>query len=552
MKKFILFIIACFTLLAAAVWIAAPKAVQLLESKLQNSLAQSGAKLTYRSIQPGFSGEWTATVRDPEFTFSDSGRDIKFVSDSIKISMPVLFFSGGRAVISDITADNPRIDLRLYEPGANPNFAGADSSRVHPENKPAAPLPVRIQKIRIKNGEVHCRLKTGRNAVIQQINAVIKDPLAEKQLNIEGHLRIFGKNPNASFDIAVSRSPSGELVMHHSELKADLSDMNETSLFSVFTGQTSMPFSELGGELSWSAKKIPLNPGIWEQADYEAEIKGASVVFKNHPEPVQNADLTIRQEDRTLALKVEHASWAGGVMSLDFRQTPYSSESSGLKDARLAFQSDGIRIERVSPPKGPYTPYVSGLFFAGFQGNGRIRTVEELPYAVVGDGMAALDQGVIQNLNILRTIFDRLASVPSVGASIASAIPPKYQNALNRGYTSFARAEFPVHYQAGKLYLNQVPLISEGFSASASGYVDIAGNLFFRTYLSLDDELTWHMMQAAPALQYIVSESGKLGLGVDIFGSSRGIQLKVDLQPLLSRAVQQVGSELLSQALKRF
>lgn len=552
MKKIILFIIACFALLAAAVWITAPKAVQQLEAKLQSSLAQSGAKLTYRSIKPGFSGGWTAMVQGPEFTFNDSGREVKFVSDSIKISMPVLFFSGGRAVISEIAADNPRIDLRLYEPGMNPNFNATDSGRVNPENKSAAPLPVRIQKIRIQNGEVNCRLKNGRNAVIQQINAAVTDPLIEKRLSVNGNFKIFGKNPNVSFDIAVTRSSSGELMMHHSELKADLSDMNEASLFSIFTGQTSMPFSELGGELSWSVKQIPLNPGVWEQADYEAEIKDASVVFKNHPEPVQNADLTVVQEGRTLGVKVEHASWAGGTMSLDFRQTPSGSESSALKDVKLAFQSDGIRIERVSPPKGPYTPYVSGLFFAGFQGSGRIRTLEELPYAVVGDGMAALDQGIIQNLNILRTIFDRLASVPSVGASITSAIPPKYQNTLNRGYTSFARAEFPVHYQAGKLYLNQVPLISEGFSASASGYVDIAGNLFFRTYLSLDDELTWNMMQAAPALQYIVSESGKLGLGVDIFGSSRGIQLKVDLQPLLSRAVQQVGSELLSQALKRF
>lgn len=558
-KKIALF---TFVLLSIATLIAlifSPKLFDYIELRIAAELQKSDASFQYASIRPGFSGEWTVMIRKPVFKWSQQERDLEFKSDQIQIRVPFRLLFGKRVVISEIRAENSQITIRrkneLIIDAQRTMQALTDSSERESGNASHTvekSLPISIQQITIHNGELRFEISSNSELKIDQIDGVIKDPLVERQMHAKGKLRVAGNEQNSTFDMRVNRNEKNELILQESSLDINLSDMDEVKMYAMLTKQQVFPLKHLLGEASWKITEMALDDQDWENAAQQLNITKANFYFENHPESLQDVTIRARQANQKFDVSLQDATWSDGKLAFEFQASPSETMGKSGYDAQIQLQVDGIVVEKAIVPKEDRSPFMSGLFYAGFKGGGQVETFDQFPYKISGDGRVVLDQGAIQNLNILRTIFEKLSSVPSVGSAVMSRIPIRFQDAMNRGYTSFARVEFPVRYQDGRLFLNQIPFISEGFSASVSGWLDLSGHIVLRAYISLDDELTWNMMQAAPALQYIVSGDGKLGLAVDIYRSSQGIQLKFDLQPLISRAVQQVGSELLSKALKGF
>lgn len=231
-----------------------------------------------------------------------------------------------------------------------------------------------------------------------------------------------------------------------------------------------------------------------------------------------------------------------GELTLPGPQTPGAIEQARLTIERLP-------LEAVVPAGGAGEPALHGVLSGEL--DGRLPTLEpaQAGRSASGSGRLRLAEPVIANLNVLRTVFEKLSIIPGLVQMLEARLPADYQEKLAARDTVLAPIEIALRLRDGWLEFDDAALRTDTFQLSGPGRVGVDGTLQMQTTLRIEPQLSAAIVRSVQELDALANAQGELELPVAIQGRLPRVAVLPDVQGIASRLAVRTAVGLLERAL---
>lgn len=176
----------------------------------------------------------------------------------------------------------------------------------------------------------------------------------------------------------------------------------------------------------------------------------------------------------------------------------------------------------------------------------------ELFRMLSAEGDVHLNNFVIENVNILRTVFDKFSMLPGLVQRLEANLPPEYLQKLNARDTAFAPVHVPVKLQSGVLLLDNVDLKTDVIHLTGRGQVAVlTQSLAMQTVLSIDSTLSEAIIRRINELGGLANASGELEVPVAIQGRVPQLAVLPDVNYIASKVIVRKAIDIIGGLLER-
>ena len=231
------------------------------------------------------------------------------------------------------------------------------------------------------------------------------------------------------------------------------------------------------------------------------------------------------------------------------RLTPPSASHPGSVD-RIQLTLEGVPLDQVLPAH-PSEPRLLGRLTATLQGEAATLDPTAWAKAVSGSGRVQLADATIENLNILRAVFEKLSMLPGLVERLQARLPESYQAKFAANDTVLAPIDLSMRLEEGALRFDEVQLGTETFQLIGTGRIGLDGTTDIRSTLRLDRELSAAVISSVNELQALANRTGELEIPVSIQGPMSRLAVLPDLNYVASRVVVTKAVDLLGEFLKK-
>ena len=212
---------------------------------------------------------------------------------------------------------------------------------------------------------------------------------------------------------------------------------------------------------------------------------------------------------------------------------PGPGTSGSLEKVQLAVTA--LPLEQLAPPAAANGPRLQGRLSAALEGSASTLAPESLPSAATASGTISIDEPVIKNLNIVRTVFEKMAILPGLIERLTSRLPPDYQKKFEADDTVLEPIELTAVFEQGLLRLHNLSIQSDTFGLSAP-VVTITrdGAIQAQPLLRIDRAFSDALIRSVEELRGLANANGELEIPLIVSGKPpHGI--RPDLQYIGSR-----------------
>ncbi|MBI4596810.1 MAG: AsmA family protein [Candidatus Omnitrophica bacterium] len=272
---------------------------------------------------------------------------------------------------------------------------------------------------------------------------------------------------------------------------------------------------------------------------------------------VKDVDLQVRNiaagrpMDVTLAASIGAASrnlHVAGRLTLPGPSAPGSIEQLTVKLNRMG-------LDHVLPKAAAGEPQLHGTITASVQGKAATLDPQQVMQAVSASGRLQLTDAKIENLNLLRAVFERISMVPGLMAIIETQLPPEYQAKFAAKDTVLQPIDAGIEVERGALQFQDLTVTTDAFALSGHGVVALSGGVNIQAVLRVERTLSAALILKTKELQGIANSAGELEIPLTIQGQLPRLVPMPDVAYLTSRLLankfQDVVGGLLQRALER-
>lgn len=294
---------------------------------------------------------------------------------------------------------------------------------------------------------------------------------------------------------------------------------------------STQPVSAGGSPVGFAVETVKIEQGTVHWTDALAQpVAELSIADLN---------VTLRHIALGQPIDVEAAAAVGGArQNFQFkgRVLPPTENSAGwIKNAQLDI--DKLAMEPFLPPVGAGMPKPRGTLTTHL--NLEIPSLNPVQALIelTAQGNLQLTDFTVENLNILRALFDKMSVLPGLVQRLQAKLPPEYLKKLESNETAFAPIALPVDLRQGRLALNQLELKTDTVRILVGqgqiGILDQSVSMQARAYI--EPVLSKAIIDGVAELSALANESGEIEIPLTIQG--RALQLAVfpDVAYLASR-----------------
>jgi len=182
--------------------------------------------------------------------------------------------------------------------------------------------------------------------------------------------------------------------------------------------------------------------------------------------------------------------------------------------------------------------------------SGAGKTWEEIQKTLAGKGGAVVIEGTLLNQNLVRDMF---SGIPAEGMSLMGipVLPPglegkmaaKNPKLFSGNTTVFKNLAGSITITDGKLQIPDLKLATADFALTGTGWFGFDKSMNVSTTVTFSEKLTSDLVAQAPAVKYLLSDSGRLDVPVKFSGDVIRPQKSVDWPALLARGQQNLMKE---------
>ncbi len=228
-------------------------------------------------------------------------------------------------------------------------------------------------------------------------------------------------------------------------------------------------------------------------------------------------------------------------------QLPASGQAGSLE--RMTLRIERLPLEQVVPPARPGEPQVRGQLTALLEGRVGSLSPEAAMQSLDANGRFSLDEPMIANLNVLRSVFDRLSLLPGLVQALEAKLPPEYRAKLSARDTILEPFDVAVRVAGGAARFEDLQIQTDTVRIQGRGRIGLGGQLDIAATLGVEPALSAAIVKSIQELGVLANRQGELEIPVVIQGQAPRVAVLPDLSVIGPKLVTTTIVDLLGRAL---
>lgn len=340
---------------------------------------------------------------------------------------------------------------------------------------------------------------------------------------------------------------SGLIEINDTKVELDLDSISLDRILSTFPAVKAAGLkAPLSGQILASIKRLTAGPQGISDLVLGGRLSNGGIGLIAIPAPFKGVQADFNINDGQMTVSNLTASLSSGTMTGradlgDFLKQPKT---------RLQLSLSGLPAEAVLPPldsQARLKGQIQGKADLSFKG----LVPNEILRSLSGPIELGINNGMLENLNVLRTVLERISMVPNLVEKIYANLPEKYQQQLENEDTVFTKIEIRMRGQDQGLAIQDLDVVADAFALSARGHLDPDLDLDLEAQLSIPQDLSLSMLQSVEELEYILDRNGQIMIPLKYRGPVRSMRFLPDLNYLSKRILINRGAQELDKLLDK-
>jgi AsmA protein len=564
MRKFLIGIAVLLIVLIGALVIAFMNVNGILAENRERLTAMAsdavGRTVDYQEATVAFSRglavrvEGLRVAEDPAF-----GKDAFVALDSAFVGVriwPALF---GEIEVSGVRLERPVIRILSTAKGFNFETLGGSGTEAAGDGTPAAeesapgegeggPMALAIAAFEIDDGTLIYEDRTSDPPLRLTIDRLdtsgsdlaLTGPVA---LSFSGRIRPTGAATDGSAPMSTF---AGEVDLDDVAIPSGTLRLESPRLYPAIAG-VELGEDPLADHLDELAVEVGIPPDP-EKTGYALELRSAAGSLAGFD--YQKADIAAVYlgKERTSEVEIQRAlvGIADGNVALTGKLTladegqpaPFTLDLDlrNLDSGQLATALLGL-----SPG------LVSGRVGGDVTLSGKSLEWERLKRTLAGSLALRMDDGALEQVNLLDTLVGRLVSDPGLGTLMASSLRAAAPEALSGNRTEIQDLALGFDVAGGTFTSKELKLDASHFAVTGAGKVGIDGSVSGSGTFLLSEAISKKLVQKTDALSALQAEGGRVAIPIGIGGTTSAMSLRPDLSALAAGAKRELQNKAASE-----
>lgn len=366
--------------------------------------------------------------------------------------------------------------------------------------------------IALKDGEVSMKeVSPGISFASSHINADVKGFGLGTPFNFNIELAYLHDKPNIKAGgVAAIRLEDQSFAVKNCVVETDLStfaiDQLKSSIFAL--KDTSLP-EKIEGKFNIVVAEAAVGAKGPIHLTSRGSLKGGVVKLKEFALPIEglNTDFSLTETD--FAIDTIHASIGKGQITAQVGIKDYLA----LRNFTLSAELKGIDLAEVLDQKQASVK-IEGLAFGNFNAQGQGADVN----SISGEGKFEVKEAKLKDLNVLKTLLDKISFFPNVSSRIETSLSEKYKEKLNSKDTEIKKISALCAVSKGLIFVNPISIEADEFIFSGKSQAGFDQRYSIDGDFKIPAELSTAMVNGVAEMRYLFDENRNITLPVHITG----------------------------------
>ncbi len=461
--------------------------------------------------------------------------------------------------VSSIVVTRPRVRISRDAQGhidlvgaAAVGSPAAAGSATPSTGQGGSPVALSVDAFRVEDGWVRwtdAMTNPPTDVTVKRVNVLVRDVSLVGPMTFEARAAAFSDEP----DIEVSgrvHAPAGgrPAVVEDVHAAVDLSKLNLDDMARALPAVAKAELAPgLAGHLDVRVERAVLDPAHLNDIAATVDFTDGRIALQRLASPIDQLQLHAKGGTERVELSKLAARVGGGAINV----SGVVEHLSNQPHTTLQATAQNVSLDALLPPASTDQPHLRGQATGTFEGSAVGLAWPEMSRTLTGQARMSVTDGRIENLNILRMIFERMSILPGLVQTLEARLPQSYQAKLQARDTVFRTVELPVTFNNGSIVFSHLLIASDTFELTGEGNMGFNGTMDARSMVRVDAELTRAMIASVKELQNLTDQSGRLEIPVTLRGNLPRVVPTPDLQYIASRLISTKAQDLIGGLIER-
>lgn len=284
------------------------------------------------------------------------------------------------------------------------------------------------------------------------------------------------------------------------QLKASIASLKEASL----------P-EKLKGDFDFNASQIILGPSGLKELSGQGALKNGMLKMKEFALPIEGLSTTFRITQSDVSMDTINATLGSGQIALQVAMQDYlSRQAFDMKADIIGLDLTEVLDQKKSEVK------IEGLVNAKLNASGQAADTN----SIIGNGSVDVQKAKLKNLNVLKTVLDKISFLPNVSARLEESLPEKYKAKLQSPDTDIKKVSLLCTIANGVINFNPVNIEADEFIFTGQAQAGFDQSYVVDGDVKIPAELSAAMAKGIEEMQYLYDDAGNISLPVHVKGTA--------------------------------
>jgi len=513
----------------------------------------TGARLEVGKVSLSIFPRVSVWIEDIRVTSALDASETVFRAERLEIYPKLASLLHGKVELSAIGFLKPEITLKKARDGRMNLPSKSGSAPASSASEGGAP-PFLIGRFVIKDGSfsyVDDSQTPSTRIDLSRIEAEVRDISMDRPIRFALKAAFEGpaRNLEASGSFGpIDAAPSDRRLAAVAKLKLD--QINFDELKKKLPAFSQLPFSgtPVIGSVSADIKSVDFtDAGGVKGVHGEAEVDLSELRLDYFKKTLTGIAAKAVMEGDRISIEEGKASLGEGSLMFD-------ASAEGVFAAPSVRFRAGLRNVEVNDATPLETragaPSLHGKLNGDVALEGRGRDLNGAFSAVNGSGQFEITDGVLKNVNVLASVFEKLSAISFVGSALNNYLSPQSRAIVFQRDMALRLAQSRFTVDRGSISIEQANVQGDAFLISGGGHLSPKGHIKLDGALYISPQLSGEMAGIVPDLAVLNDPYGRMFFPFTVVGETARPQVIVDKEYLTQKLIASKGQELLGKVLK--
>jgi len=333
---------------------------------------------------------------------------------------------------------------------------------------------------------------------------------------------------------------TGGITVKDLETSTDLSLVNMDKVKKSFPMAAAVPLPvNLKGTIKAEVPALTAGPQGLSGLSARVSLANGLLQMKELASGLSDITATLQATQDSVDAQKVSAKIAGGTIEISGTLKDYLAK----QQYDVSVNGRNINLAELLDQKSAPVQ-AEGLASAQMRIKGAGFTPEALKSSLSGNATVALGKGKLKNINVLRTVLDKISLIPGLAQNLEAGLPERWKEKLKQNDTALSDIELPVVIENGRMIIKDAVLSADEFIFSGMGQAGFEGDFLAEGSFVVPQDLSAAMVAKVDALQYLLNDKKQIYLPLKVSG-------KAGAAPAFSVDAEYIAKQLLNSQVKQ-